>query len=258
MLTNYHSHTYRCHHADGTEEEYIRVAIENGVAELGFSDHSPYPMDGYCSPFRMATTDAKGYVDTLLNLREKYKGKINIYIGFEAEYYPKYFRGFLELIDPLQYDYLILGQHFIGNEIDEDARPSFDATDDELLLGRYVNQVIEAIDTDAFSYIAHPDVFHFVGSHDDYKKHITRLCEHAKEKSVPLEINALGMRDARYYPNIDFWKIAAEIGNEVVYGCDAHNARYAWDNDSYKKVLKMVKSLNLNLIDKVRLHRAIL
>ena len=34
MRTNYHTHTYRCHHASGTEEDYI---IE-GIANIGFTN----------------------------------------------------------------------------------------------------------------------------------------------------------------------------------------------------------------------------
>ena len=39
---NYHTHTTRCKHANGTEREYIEKAIEAGYQVLGFSDHSPY------------------------------------------------------------------------------------------------------------------------------------------------------------------------------------------------------------------------
>ena len=49
MHTNYHTHTYRCHHAFGTEREYIEKAIEAGFTVLGFSDHTPqfYRTDYY-------------------------------------------------------------------------------------------------------------------------------------------------------------------------------------------------------------------
>lgn len=50
MIANYHTHTWRCRHADGTEREYVERAIEGGLKILGFSDHSPYPFpDGYDS-----------------------------------------------------------------------------------------------------------------------------------------------------------------------------------------------------------------
>ena len=38
MKTNYHTHNYRCNHADGTIEDYIKVAIEEGYDEIGISD----------------------------------------------------------------------------------------------------------------------------------------------------------------------------------------------------------------------------
>lgn len=41
-MYNLHSHTYRCHHAKGTDEEYVLSAIKNGYTEMGFSDHAPY------------------------------------------------------------------------------------------------------------------------------------------------------------------------------------------------------------------------
>lgn len=40
-MKNYHTHTTRCMHAIGSEEEYILAAISAGYTELGFSDHTP-------------------------------------------------------------------------------------------------------------------------------------------------------------------------------------------------------------------------
>lgn len=37
MIANYHTHTWRCRHADGTEREYVERAIEGGLKILGFS-----------------------------------------------------------------------------------------------------------------------------------------------------------------------------------------------------------------------------
>ena len=41
MRTNYHTHTTRCHHATGSDEEFVLSAIKGGYQELGFSDHTP-------------------------------------------------------------------------------------------------------------------------------------------------------------------------------------------------------------------------
>jgi histidinol-phosphatase (PHP family) len=40
---NYHSHTWRCGHATGTDEAYVKSAIANGFKIYGFSDHVILP-----------------------------------------------------------------------------------------------------------------------------------------------------------------------------------------------------------------------
>ena len=42
MKTNYHTHTTRCMHATGDDEDYVLSAIKGGYRILGFSDHTPW------------------------------------------------------------------------------------------------------------------------------------------------------------------------------------------------------------------------
>ena len=41
--TNFHTHTYRCGHANGSEEEMVCAAMKMGIEELGLSEHIPLP-----------------------------------------------------------------------------------------------------------------------------------------------------------------------------------------------------------------------
>jgi len=222
MDANYHTHTVRCNHAEGTEREYIEQAIARQVKILGFSDHTPQVFDdGYVSSFRMLPDQLEDYVLTLRKLKEEYAGRIELYIGLEAEYYPKYFDRLIRLIRPFHLDYLILGQHFIGNE--GDGEPSCPRpTEDESRLERYVKQTSEALESGLFSCFAHPDIFNFTGETKIYRKWYERLCGRAKELGVPLEMNMLGFATGRHYPNKAFFRIAQEVGNDVILGCDAH------------------------------------
>jgi histidinol-phosphatase (PHP family) len=220
LKANYHTHTKRCRHASGDEREYIERAIERGLDTLGFSDHSPYFFDGdYYSSFRMRPEVAEEYVATLTALREEYKDDIRILIGYEAEYYPKYFAKFIDHIESFGYDYLILGQHVLGNE---DSHSSAGATDKEEYLARYVDQTSEGLASGKFLYFAHPDIINYVGDEKIYEKYMYRLCENAKKYGIPLEINMLGLYDHRPYPSDRFFRIAAEVGNDAIIGCDAH------------------------------------
>ena len=119
MHANYHTHTYRCRHAEGTEREYIERAIEGGLKVLGFSDHTPMPVpDEYyiaCPTVRMHPEEFEGYVDTLTALKNEYRRDIDIRIGVEAEYVQPLFEEMTAFLDQYPLDYMILGQHVVGD-----------------------------------------------------------------------------------------------------------------------------------------------
>ena len=66
MIANYHTHTWRCNHAEDTEREYVEAAVARGIKTLGFADHAPYFFDGdYYSGFRMKREQYRDYADTI-------------------------------------------------------------------------------------------------------------------------------------------------------------------------------------------------
>ena len=254
MIANYHTHTFRCNHASGTEEEYVRNAIDRGIKVLGFSDHTPYVFEGdHYSYFRMRPELLEDYVSSVLALREKYKYEIEIHLGVEIEYYPKYLSETLKMLREYPIEYLILGQHFVGNEIGEPYCGR--ASDSEELLERYVDQCIEALRTGMFTYLAHPDLLFFVGDDDVYRRHMQRLCVAAKELDIPLELNLLGLKDGRNYPNELFWKIAAAEGCKAILGCDAHNPEALSDIIVEKQARALAEKVGIEIIDTVELKK---
>ena len=219
---NFHTHTVRCGHAFGTEREYIEKAIAEGFKTLGFSDHTPQPFrSGFVSGIRMRMDQLDDYVDTLKALRDEYSDRIELFIGLEVECYPDgLFEDLMKEVDSRDIDYLILGQHFIRGE--EHGSYSGNATSDEDDLATYVDEVIAALDTGRFLYLAHPDLLNFTGDESIYLKHMERLCSYAIDHHIPLEVNGLGAEDMRWYPRRDFFTLATDMGCTLVYGADAH------------------------------------
>lgn len=256
MYANYHTHTKRCNHATGDEREYIENAISRGLSVLGFSDHCPqfFPTDEYYSHFRMRPEAAAEYVETISKLKDEYKDRIEIKIGFEAEYYPETFEEFIKFAEKLNIDFLTLGQHYIDNEYDTNI-PAHRMHENEQELVTYVDAVITAIKTGKFTYVAHPDIFLFDTSSPSYKKHFTRLCEAAKAYDIPLELNLLGIRKERSYPSEEFFRIASLIGNKIIIGCDAHAPEDVASEKDVEKAYEFAQQLNLNLIKKVNLRK---
>lgn len=245
MQANYHTHTVRCHHAEGTEREYIEQAIARKLETLGFSDHSPQVFDGgYVSGKRMLPEQLEEYVATLQSLREEYAGRIEILIGLEAEYYPKYFGRLMDLIRPYHLDYLLLGQHYLGNE-EEGLPPCPRPTEDEGRLEQYVRQVTEGMETGAFSCVVHPDILNYTGDRKINRKWYEKLCVRAKELGIPLEMNMLGFATNRNYPNSDFFRIVCDVGNEVVLGCDAHAPSRVADPSEIERCMAFLKACGI-------------
>ena len=130
MIANYHTHTWRCHHAKGTEREYVERAIEGGLKILGFSDHTPYPLPaGYHSPNRMEMDKMDGYVDTVLSLKKEYQADIEIHLGLETEYYPAYWEQLLDFLSDYPVEYMLLGQHYLENEVDSNISSGQETSD---------------------------------------------------------------------------------------------------------------------------------
>ena len=256
MIANYHTHTWRCRHADGTEREYVERAIEGGLKILGFSDHTPMPYeDGYESFVKMSMDQLEDYVDTVLALKNEYRREIDILLGLEVEYYPRYWEKLLKVTGKYPFDFFLLGQHFLGNEIGEAFCGR--KTPDPENLRRYVTQTKEALETGLFTYFAHPDVLNFTGDPGFYQECMRGLCVHAKELEIPLEINLLGIETDRHYPNPLFWQIVSEVGNRVILGSDAHRPEDVVNEEGIREALGIVERYHLELIDTVELKRPV-
>ena len=174
------------------------------------------------------------------------------------EYFPELFDAALKAVKQNGMDYLVLTQHSYGNEYDirnpdGSARHAFHATDSEADAVAYVDQLIAGMQTGVFSCIAHPDGFNFHGDEAVYRREMTRLCQAAKQYDLPLEINLLGLGDGRHYPQDRFLKIAAEVGNTMILGCDAHRPEALADTATQEKGRALAKKYGLQVTEEIRL-----
>lgn len=252
MKANYHTHTYRCGHAGGEDREYVENAVKMGLKTLGFSDHSPmiFNSDHY-SGFRIKLCDTENYFSSLSALKEEFKDEINILIGVETEYYPGCFDRFLQYISAYPLDYMILGQHFIWEE--ENGVRSFDPTTDPKTLEEYYKNVLQAVSTGKFLYIAHPDALNFVGNKDDFNFLTREFLREIKKCNIPLEINRLGFYEKRHYPRDAFWKLCGEEGIKAVIGLDAHSPKVLLDEESVDGCMAFAQRHGVEVIKELEL-----
>lgn len=243
---NYHTHTYRCGHADLNlkDEEYVKEFIKMGFKKIAFTDHCPEKNENDKRPnIRMEYTQRKEYLDSINKLKEKYADKIEIESGYEVEYLPGEEENLMELKQ--ETDKLILGQHFIYD--DNKELKIFGATvfsDEDLI--QYAKYIEKAMELGIPDIIAHPDIYML--SRESFgkveEKATNMICSAAEKYQIPLEINLCKIFNRIYfegkkltiptnkerkekiatvkYPCQGFWKVAANYNIKVLYGIDAH------------------------------------
>ena len=228
MKANYHTHTSRCGHASGTDEEYVLAAVAQGFGELGFSDHVPWPYkSGFTNPgVRMHVSRLDEYLASVRALKARYAERIRILAGFECEYFPAYMGWLAEMKEEKRLDYLILGNHH--DQTDETGM-YFGLSKEPSHLTAYVNSTLKGIESGLFAYLAHPDLFmrRYPRFDDNCRAAARDLAQACRAADLPMEYNLhdryTGQRKSpQGYPNEEFFDIALSEGVRVIVGIDAH------------------------------------
>ena len=241
MRIDIHNHTTRCNHAEGSVEEYIKKAIELGIDIYGFSEHAPMDFDqGYRLPFG----EMASYEQEVLELKERYKDKIEILLGYEVDWLP----GFMDdRVLKAKVDYLVGSVHFIN-------KWGFDNPE---FIGGYKEREIDAIWEDYFEAIAtmaKSNLFDIVG-HLDLpkvfkflpKKDIRLLAKEAlkaiKKSGMAIEINTSGLRKPinEIYPSKALLQEAFALDIPITFSSDAHALEHI--GYGYDDALKLAKEI---------------
>lgn len=228
---NLHTHTWRCKHASGTEDQLAREALSRGLKHLGLSDHTPLP-DGWFEHIRMPMQLLPDYVACVNRAKADHPG-LNIYLGLECDYFAQY-EGFFqqELRGRYAMDYLIGSIHGFplrGERVYTQRTPM-----DTAALRAYADHMIRAMDSGLFDFIAHPDLFSATLSRwdDNIKACCRDILSAAQAIRIPLEINVSGWLKQRLnpgrfipfnYPHPSFWELAADYRTAVVITSDCHS-----------------------------------
>lgn len=257
MLKNYHSHTERCGHAWGADEEFVNAAIDAGFGVLGFSEHAPWPfVDGYReidTRQRIRLEELDSYIADMQALKEQYKDKIEIKIALECECFPQYF-DWLKTVQP-KLDYLILGVHCASE--DEHLSHYYARSTKAEQVEEYLRCTLAGMESGLFAYLAHPELClaDYPVYDDVCKEMVHSLCRKAKELDMPLEYNLYGVdkqsrgrQKGLGYPCKLFWEAAADHGCTAIIGVDAHRPEH-FNRQRFLDAREYLTSLGMKLID---------
>ncbi len=239
--TNYHTHSTYC---DGKAnlENYAKKAIEKKMYAIGFSGHSPVPFE---SGWNIKIEKLPDYIKDIEILKEKYKNKINLYMGLEVDYIENI--SGVKNFEKYNLDYTVGGIHYL-KQFDDGLYWNYDlgkktfakgleqifGGDEKKLVKYYYEQVTNMIINCKPDIIAHLDLIKkfnlgdvfFNENENWYKDAVNQVLRVIKENDSIVEINTRGVFrgiDKVFYPNSYILKQCKKLNIRVTISGDAHS-----------------------------------
>lgn len=226
-----HMHTPLCKHAFGEPEEYAARALEQGLAGIIFTCHSPMP-DGFWPGVRMAPSQFDDYVAMIERCRRAYEGRLEIRLGMESDYFPGFEEWVEELHQRADFHYCLGSVHWQGREYGE----MFETWNPADFRRSYWRNLAASAETGLFDCLAHPDLiknYHPDSwSFDEWEEEIAGALDRIAKTGVCMELNTSGLNKsyAEMNPGPSMLRMMRERGIPVVVGSDSHRSHRVGDN----------------------------
>ena len=220
-------HTPLCRHAVGEPDDYARRAVELGLREIGFSDHSPMHQDNFDN-WRMNFSQLGEYVEKVRSAQKKFP-QLKIRLALEVDFIPGQEEWIRKLASLYPWDYFIGSVHYISGSWDIDnpvklsewnKRNAFEVWQD------YFHRLTLAAESKLFEIIGHADLpkkfGHWPGPNcmPLYEKFLDAV----KQSDCAIELNTAGLRKEcrEIYPSRQILEMAFQKNVPITFGSDAH------------------------------------
>lgn len=261
-------HTHGCYSdGKGNFSDFVKSAEKKGIISLGFSDHSPVPIENVWSMKRSLLEEYFNEIDLIKGSASK---NIDVYAGMELDYIPGIDVKKHIDFENLPLDYFIGSVHYIyssvlGKYLEVDGPPDqFEILVKDGFSGKgedvykaYYNNVREMICTYAPVVAAHIDLItknnidnmYFDTGSVEYLLEVEETLDTIKLYGTIIEINAGGMSRGymnRPYPSDYILNKCIEKEIPVTLNSDAHSPNtlaYGFDN-----IIECVKKIGIKEI----------
>ncbi len=230
MAATYHNHTT---FSDGkaTVEELVVAAREQGVDELGVSDHLTMHPSGEPVGWAMSVDDLPAYIDELQANRERSAtGGPILRIGLEVDWFEGSEHVIGNVLAPLPLDYVLGSVHYVG-EVTIDGSPAVWAklsqAERDDVHEEYWRQIKLMAQSGLFGIAAHIDLHKKFGyqATRDLTPLIDAALDAVAESTMVVELNTAGWhkRCADAYPALDILERCRKRDIVVTLSADAHD-----------------------------------
>lgn len=249
MLTDYHTHTPLCRHAEGLPVDYAAAAITANLAEIGFSDHNPMPQP--FDDWRMDVEEFPKYLELVEQARSAFPA-LPIRLALECDY----LEGGESWLDSTRslasWDYLIGSVHYIAPGWDVDNPKHLSRWKQsgaiEEIWELYWRLYEKCIRSKHFDFCAHPDLAKKFGFRPagDLRPYYEPVIQAFVDTNTIMEVSTAGLRkDVReIYPSRELLEMAFSAGVQIVINSDAHAPSEV--GQDFGQALELVRSVGYN------------
>jgi histidinol-phosphatase (PHP family) len=209
-------------------EEFVESAIARGLKTMGFADHNPLP-DRLGANVRMDESELDDYVQSVLDLRQRYQGRIEVLLGLEMDYLEGLEAYLEKQTTRYPWDYIIGSIHYLDPECRQISWPRNFTGDAAQLYAHYFELLRKMVGAGLCDIVAHFDVPRRSGrSHSEREAgDITRTLKEIHRAGLSLEVNTSGYRHPELprpdtYPTRTVITEAVALGIPLVVNSDAH------------------------------------
>ena len=227
LPADYHMHTPLCRHATGEPGDYAKRALEIGLTEIGFSDHSPIRQDDFDN-WRMNFSQLDEYVEKVRNAQKDFP-QLTIRLALEVDYFPNGEDWIRELAARHPWDYFIGSVHYVSDSwaIDDPQKLSEWKNRDPFEVWQiYFERLTMAAESKLFEIIGHADLPKKFGHRpaQDCTPLYETFLKAANKSGCAIELNTAGLRKdcKEMYPSREFLQLAFQEDTLICFGSDAH------------------------------------
>ena len=234
FLCDYHTHTRFSFDGDpaATHDAMCRRALEIGLDHIAFTDH--FDVNAEVEGLYDFPYDADAAFASMMEVKEKYKGRLNVLCGIELGNAPQYPAEAKAALEAHPYEFVIGSLHNLKNVPDFCYMNFGHMSDNQIkkLFDRALDETIEVARFPGITTLAHITYMHryvtLGGKKLDFKPYYEKL-EHLYrtviDRDIALEINVstlwkgLGIS----LPTMELLKLYKDCGGSLVtIGSDAH------------------------------------
>lgn len=232
-MYDYHVHTSFSGDCTMDIEEGIQKAIQIGVKEIAFTDHTEFSVLSPENIIEDHVFDVSNYMETMNNFKEKYKDKITIKLGIEIGLQIEEKNRLVQFINDYPFDFAIGSSHTI-DRVDLHFKKIYENKTKKEAYERYFQEIKKIIEEiDCYNVYGHLDLvrryayrqYEDISINHLEREMIEEILKIIIQKGKGIEVNTSGFRYGigSTNPDIDILKLYRKLGGEIItVGSDAH------------------------------------